>query len=475
MEQLAEHTRSGANSRTLERHPSDRWVGGIAAGLAERWGIDPALVRVIVLLASLVSGLGLIAYGLGWLFLRDSRTGTSAARDLLQGRPSAAVPLGAALVLVGLIRPLYWGTPLPWHSPYHSGGGNVFALVTGWLALLLIGAVIAAVVLSRRSARRSFPDDAAHVPYTGSPSAGGAGGGAEFAGDGGAGAWEGPGGAADWAGPGAGSGSGAGAGAGAGVPYPTGGAPADPELAARAAAARLPRVREPRVRAPGPGRRISAGIGALALLGVAVVLVLHAERITLATVLLAAGVALAALALGVLISGVRGRRGGWMTGLTVLLAPLVMVAVALVPMLPRAVLLDLPLNASGGAAAPGEPIRIAVGDMSFSNAGDAEVVMGFGYLSLSIDPEDAVRIELDPGVVDVSAWDFTGWKVEVNGQLYDPPDWTRMHADEGVAFYRQYREPVAFVSPSAAADGPDSTVRATLGVGTLSMYTRGEN
>lgn len=48
-------------------------------------------------------------------------------------------------------------------------------------------------------------------------------------------------------------------------------------------------------------------------------------------------------------------------------------------------------------------------------------------------------------------------------------------ANEGVAFYREYREPVVFLSPAAANGSPAETVRATIGVGTLSIYTRGEN
>lgn len=43
---------------------SDRVVAGVAAGWAERWGVEPTVVRAALGLLSLVGGLGLVLYGL---------------------------------------------------------------------------------------------------------------------------------------------------------------------------------------------------------------------------------------------------------------------------------------------------------------------------------------------------------------------------------------------------------------------------
>nr|NLD40111.1 PspC domain-containing protein [Actinomycetales bacterium] len=315
MEQPVE-TMRGADSRTLARHPSDRWIGGIAAGMAHRWGVDPALVRVVFLLAAMVSGTGLIAYGLGWLFLPESRTGTSAARDLTRGRPGVAVPLGLALVLVGLTRPLLWIEPWPWGYSYVGGSYGVAGLVTGWLVLLLALGTVAVVVLARRASRLRVSGDGGGSPSVdAAPFAGVAPFGAVPFGaapgdrpawyasgpdDGGAPGAFGIG--AVPGGPTAGEATGTATGT---IPYPTVGAGPDPELAALAAARRLIPPRPRRVRAPGPGRRLSSAIGAFALLGPAIVLAVHSQWITAGALLIACGAALAALALGVAISGIR--------------------------------------------------------------------------------------------------------------------------------------------------------------------------
>jgi signal transduction histidine kinase len=56
-------------------------VAGVAAGVADRFGIDPTIVRVAFLLSSLVSGLGLLAYVVAWVMLPvQGRSGTIASR-----------------------------------------------------------------------------------------------------------------------------------------------------------------------------------------------------------------------------------------------------------------------------------------------------------------------------------------------------------------------------------------------------------
>jgi phage shock protein PspC (stress-responsive transcriptional regulator) len=48
--------------RKLTRSTSDRMVGGVAAGLAEYFGIDPVIARVGFVIATLLSGAGALAY-----------------------------------------------------------------------------------------------------------------------------------------------------------------------------------------------------------------------------------------------------------------------------------------------------------------------------------------------------------------------------------------------------------------------------
>ncbi|MEW6921228.1 PspC domain-containing protein [Trueperella pyogenes] len=86
-------------SRPLRRTP-DKLLGGLCSGLAHRWGISPVLVRIGMILLMLVGGLGLVVYGLGWLFVPDYETDEIVAEGALRN-PDAAMAAAVILILVG--------------------------------------------------------------------------------------------------------------------------------------------------------------------------------------------------------------------------------------------------------------------------------------------------------------------------------------------------------------------------------------
>jgi phage shock protein C len=51
-----------SSPKKLTRSSSDRMLGGVAGGLAEYFGIDPVIARVGFVIATLMSGAGLVAY-----------------------------------------------------------------------------------------------------------------------------------------------------------------------------------------------------------------------------------------------------------------------------------------------------------------------------------------------------------------------------------------------------------------------------
>ncbi len=54
----------------LYRSETDKWIAGVCGGLAEVYGYDPSLVRVLTLLIVLVTfPLGLLAYLAAWLII----------------------------------------------------------------------------------------------------------------------------------------------------------------------------------------------------------------------------------------------------------------------------------------------------------------------------------------------------------------------------------------------------------------------
>lgn len=72
----------GAQDRSMEpREPSqeltllqtprnvDRRIAGVCGGLAQRWHVDPLLIRVAAVLLLLSSGVGAVLYGAGWMLM----------------------------------------------------------------------------------------------------------------------------------------------------------------------------------------------------------------------------------------------------------------------------------------------------------------------------------------------------------------------------------------------------------------------
>jgi phage shock protein C len=58
------------NRRRLTRSDSNRMVGGVAGGLAEYLDVDPTIVRLALVLATLVTGPGVpLLYAIAWFVI----------------------------------------------------------------------------------------------------------------------------------------------------------------------------------------------------------------------------------------------------------------------------------------------------------------------------------------------------------------------------------------------------------------------
>jgi phage shock protein C len=61
--------RTGDALKTLRRSITDRWIGGIAGGLALATGLPSWSWRVIFVASAFLHGLGLLAYAALWIFV----------------------------------------------------------------------------------------------------------------------------------------------------------------------------------------------------------------------------------------------------------------------------------------------------------------------------------------------------------------------------------------------------------------------
>jgi phage shock protein PspC (stress-responsive transcriptional regulator) len=135
----------------------DRWVGGVAGGVARRTGLDLALVRGLIVVLAVFGGIGVLLYGLAWALLPEP-DGRIHVEQAGRGSWTSGLTGAAVLVAIGLWRP---------DVSAHDGGAGGLLWTLFW-----IGAVVLFVywIVNRSGRGGSRPGS----PYPG-PTGGGPG------------------------------------------------------------------------------------------------------------------------------------------------------------------------------------------------------------------------------------------------------------------------------------------------------------
>jgi signal transduction histidine kinase len=85
----------------LRRDRAHGWLGGVCAGLARRYGFEPALVRLAFVIGAAAWGIGVAAYLLAWLVVPAGDA--PARRRLPRGRGAVEVAFGTAFLLLSVL------------------------------------------------------------------------------------------------------------------------------------------------------------------------------------------------------------------------------------------------------------------------------------------------------------------------------------------------------------------------------------
>jgi phage shock protein PspC (stress-responsive transcriptional regulator) len=129
------------------------WVGGVCAGVAQRLGIDPIIVRGIAVVVAVLGGPAFLLYAAAWLLLPDADDRIHLERLTKGDFDPANVGIGALVVLSLLpVTQGFWFLGASyWSEPYWTGSiGRAL-----WTILLLAAAVVAIIWAARRSRRSS--------------------------------------------------------------------------------------------------------------------------------------------------------------------------------------------------------------------------------------------------------------------------------------------------------------------------------
>lgn len=127
----------------------DRWVGGVAGGVARKLGVDPLFVRGLLAISLLVLGIGLVLYGIAWALLPEERDGRIHFQEMLRGNFDGAL-IGAGLAVI---------------AGFSWSGATVFfpfsqfnGWFTGMLWLLATIGIIAGVAVAINQQQRNKED-----------------------------------------------------------------------------------------------------------------------------------------------------------------------------------------------------------------------------------------------------------------------------------------------------------------------------
>ena len=292
---------------------NERWIAGVAGGVAHRFDLDPTLVRCVWVVLSLFAGVGLVLYGLAWALLPEESDGRIHLEEALSGRFNAGLAGAIGMTIIGMST--FGSGFIPSWYVHEAGTAGIAAAL--W-PLFWLGLIVLAIVFLIRSAQdRRANRKAARGPRGPQPWQTYPAGTAQAPGNR-PGSQAGPAGPAGPAGQAGGFTPAAGSASAWDSSTPGSGAPSWQSRSYR----QYPSYQQPpvpvrpaRPRRPGPGSSLSLavlGLGLLTAAGVWYATVTHHLGLLQGQFILI-GTLVALLGAGIVVSGLRRRHGGWMT------------------------------------------------------------------------------------------------------------------------------------------------------------------
>lgn len=118
------------------RRSADKTIGGVAAGIAEYFAIDPTLVRLGLVALVFAGGSGVLAYLIAWLVIPGPLPAGSGAAASVAARPERRNT--TLLIALGVVVLLFGGGPLWWVFGWGPSLGFLVPLGLIGLAVALL-------------------------------------------------------------------------------------------------------------------------------------------------------------------------------------------------------------------------------------------------------------------------------------------------------------------------------------------------
>lgn len=139
----------------------DRWIGGVASGIAVRTGLDPVLIRGGFILLAIFGGVGVLLYGLAWALLPEP-DGRIHLESAARGSWTSGMTGALILTVVGIGRPNF---------PFFvdDGGGGAFFWTIFWIGAVIFGIYVVVTMSNKKTdapGTASAPPAGAHTSST---------------------------------------------------------------------------------------------------------------------------------------------------------------------------------------------------------------------------------------------------------------------------------------------------------------------
>ena len=486
---------------------NERWIAGVAGGVAHRFDLDPTLVRCVWVVLSLFAGVGLVLYGLAWALLPEESDGRIHLEEALSGRFNAGLAGAIGMTIIGMST--FGSGFIPNWYVHEAGTAGIAAALWPlfWLGLI----VLAIVFLIRSAQERRANRKAARGPRGPQPWQNYPAGAAQALGSR-PGSQAGPAGQAGGFTPAAGSTSAWDSSTpGSGAPafnQPAGGQSWQSRSYRQYPSYQQPPVpvRPARPRRPGPGSSLSLAVLGLGLLTAAGVWYATATRHLglLQGQFILIGTLVALLGAGIVVSGLRRRHGGWMTvlGWPVLFvvaipalatASIVPTSLARMPFesLRNATTAtsstvtwqELTASASSGSVTRNKDIGDLTLDLRGMPATEASKLstitthLDVGTLRIKTDTDQRVQVraDVDMGAIDsqvARAWTVNGRQMDQNDQGPHRHDVTGKSITTYASSSGGLNAKRTLTSPSSDGGRPQITINASVDTGTINIEER---
>lgn len=419
----------------LRRTP-DGYLGGVCAGLAHRWNVAPIVVRIGAVILASLAGLGLIAYALAWLFLPKVTSEEIEFESAVGGDFSGSFILSVGLLALGL----WMFVDRPFFVPFRVGSG--FATV---LVIVVLGITVAMWAMRRHGKDLPTPSVTAEAAPTAATQ-----------------------------------------------PEqetvlteqieqaPTG--PDEVVSSYRESPSTASEGRKTRQRKASPAVSASYILVSFALAALAAAIVLLVMGPTLAAATVAAGAGAIVTGGAVMIAGITGRRGTWLTLVSVVASLALLPMVMLAGFLPQRVVTAPHVSLFSTSWAPNEVSIVTDRTYHARDLSDGdELSAGVGHMHIIVDPKDPVIFELhtvgEIQVPESGAWqaangDLASVSMSHTSHVIDPQRGRRSATSGNLTFAPRNRLAMAITySTPAAVEHPDQArkVKVELGFGQIDL------